>query len=61
MFTTHSDSNPKPAGISEDLHAGVWHTYNKVSQEFDEKRLKKWNEDLDTLLILVSLVVKGDR
>ena len=63
-FTTHSDSNPphfETAGISEGMHAGVWPTYNKVSQEFDEKRLKKWNEDLDVLLIFVSLVVMGDQ
>jgi len=43
------------------MHAGVWPTYNKVSQEFDEKRLKKWNEDLDVLLIFVSLVVMDDQ
>ena len=63
-FTTHSDSSLPPyetTGISEGVHAGIWATYNKVSQEFDEKRLKKWNDDLDVLLIFVSLVVKGDR
>ena len=63
-FTTHSDSSSPPyetTGISEGVHAGVWATYNKVSQEFDEKRLKKWNDDLDVLLIFVSLVVNGDR
>jgi hypothetical protein len=56
-----SDSGPahyEPAGISEGIHAGVWPTYNKVSQEFDEKRLKQWNDDLDVLLIFVSLVVR---
>ena len=63
-FSTHSGSSSppyEPAGISEGVHAGIWTTYNKVSQEFDEKRLKKWNEDLDVLLIFVSLVVKTDR
>ena len=47
------------AGISEGIHAGVWPTYNTISRKFDEKRLKEWNEDLDVLLIFVSLVVKG--
>ena len=46
----------EPAGISEGIHVRLWPTYNKVSQEFDEKRLKLWNEDLDVLLIFVSLV-----
>jgi hypothetical protein len=61
---THSDSSSPPyetAGISEGVHAGIWSTYNRVSEEFDEKRLTKWNEDLDVLLIFVSLMVKGDR
>ena len=56
------DSSPahhEPAGISEGIHAGVWPTYNKVSQEFDEKRLKQWNDDLDVLLIFVSIVFRG--
>ena len=48
----------EPAGISEGIHAGVWPTYNKVSQEFDEKRLKQWHDDLDVLLIFVSLLVR---
>ena len=54
------DSRPaynEPAGTSEGIHVRLWPTYNKVSQEFDEKRLKLWNEDLDVLLIFVSLVV----
>jgi len=60
---THLDSSPpsyETAGTSEGVHAGFWPTYNKVSQAFDEKRLKKWNDDLDILLIFVSLMVKGD-
>ena len=44
-------------GISGGVHAKIWPTYNKISQEFDEKRLMKWNADLDVLLIFVSLVV----
>ena len=51
------DSGPtyyEPAGISEGIRAGVWPTYNKVSQEFDEKRLKQWHDDLDVLLIFAS-------
>jgi hypothetical protein len=51
----------KTTTTSEDVHAGVWSTYNKVSREMDEKRLKKWNDDLDVLLIFVSFVVEGDR
>ena len=45
------------AGVSEGIHAGVWPTYNKASQEFDEKRLKQWNDDLDVLLIFVRVLV----
>ena len=63
-FNAYSDSGLPPyetAGTSEGPHAGIWATYNKVSQEFDEKRLKKWNDDLDVLLIFVSLVVKNNR
>ena len=58
---SRSDPGPtyyEPAGISEGIHAGVWPTYNKVSQEFDEKRLKQWHDDLDVLLIFVSLLVR---
>jgi len=61
MHPPRPDPGPahyEPAGISEGIHAGVWPTYNKVSQEFDEKRLKQWNDDLDVLLIFVSLVVR---
>ena len=57
-----SDSGPahyESTGVSEGIHAGVWPTYNKVSQEFDEKRLKQWNDDLDVLLIFVSLCGRG--
>ena len=46
------------AGVSEGIHAGVWPTYNKVSQEFDEKGLKQWNDDLDVLLIFVSVLAR---
>ena len=57
-----SDSDP-PHYESEDvtggIHAKVWPTYNKISKDFDEKRLRKWNSDLDVLLIFVSLVVGG--
>jgi len=56
-FTTHSDSSSlryEATGVSEGAHAGVWATYNKVSQEFDKKRLEKWSGDLDLLLIFVS-------
>ena len=57
-----SDSSPpqyKSADISGGIHANVWSTYNKISREFDEKRLAKWNGDLDVLLIFVSTVVKA--
>jgi len=61
-FATCSDSSSpsyETTDISGGVHAEVWATYNKVSEEFDEKRLKKWNEDLDVLLIFVSLLVNG--
>ena len=58
-----SDSGPpqyESANVTGGVHAKVWPTYNKISQEFDEKLLEKWNSDLDVLLIFVSLVVGGD-
>lgn len=61
--TTRSNSSSPPyeaAGTFEGTHTGFWPIYNKVSQELDEKRLGKWDRDLDVLLIFVSLVVMGD-
>lgn len=58
MPSVRSDSGPphyESADISGGIHANVWPTYNKISQEYDEKRLAKWNTDLDVLLIFVSL------
>ena len=46
-------------GVSEGIHAGVWPTYNKVSQDFDKKGLDQWNADLDVLLIFVSVLVRA--
>ena len=62
MPSPRSDSGPphyESADISGGIHAKVWPTYNKISQEFDEKRLAKWNTDLDVLLIFVSLMVSA--
>jgi hypothetical protein len=62
MPSPRSDSGPpyyESADISGGIHANVWPTYNKVSQEFDEMRLAKWNTDLDVLLVFVSLIVGG--
>ena len=64
MPSPRSDSDPphyESADISGGIHAEVWPIYNKISQEFDEKRLDKWNKDLDVLLIFVSLVVRACR
>jgi len=58
--STRSGPSPPPyetAGTSEGMHAAFWPTYNKASREFDEKRLGKWDRDLDILLVFVSLVV----
>ena len=58
-----SDSGPpqyESANVTGGVHAKVWPTYNKISQDFDKKMLEKWNSDLDVLLIFVSLVVGGD-
>ena len=58
-----SESGPphyESADISGGIHANVWPTYNKISQQFDEKILAKWNTDLDGFLIFVSLMVEGD-
>ena len=62
MPSPRSDSGSphyKPADISGGIHANVWPTYNKISQELDEKKLTKWNTDLDVLLIFVSLLFGG--
>lgn len=59
----HKDSGPlhsNPADIFGDIHADVWPTYNKISQELDKKKLSKWNADLEVLLIFVSLVLGSD-
>ena len=45
-------------GVPEDIHARVWPTYNKVSRELDEKASRLLNDDLDVILIFVSLSVK---
>ncbi|KAF9651183.1 hypothetical protein BDM02DRAFT_3091554, partial [Thelephora ganbajun] len=45
----------EPADIFGGTHTNVWPAYNKISQEFDEKRLAKWNKDLDVLLIFAAL------
>ena len=45
-------------GVSEGIHARVWPTYNKVSREFDEDMLRQLNDDLDVVLIFVSLSVR---
>lgn len=47
--------------MSGGIHADVWPTYNKVSQAFDEKKLEKWNKDLEVLLLFVSLALGGGR
>ena len=63
MPSFRSDSGPphyKSVNVTGGIHAKVWPTYNDISQEFDEKLLKKCNSDLDVLLIFVSLVVGGD-
>jgi len=60
---TRSGPGPPPyetAGTSEGIHAEVWPTYIKASQEFDEKRLGKSDRDLDILLVFVSLVIMGE-
>ena len=60
MPSPRTDSGPphyESANISGGIHANVWPAYNRISQEFDEKRLEKWNTDLDVLLIFVSLTV----
>ena len=57
-----SDSDPshyKPADISGGPHARVRPIYNKISEKFDKKLSTKWNDDLDMLLIFVSLTMGG--
>ena len=61
-FACTADDPPHygSADISRGIHEKVWQTYNKVSKGFDEKKLEKWNKDLDTLLIFVSLMLGCD-
>ena len=62
-FSPHLDSSSphfQTADISEGIHTEIWPTYNRISQEADEEMLKKWNDDLNVLLIFVSLVIKRD-
>lgn len=51
----------EPPDISGGIHADVWPIYNKISQNFDEKNLMKWNQDLDVLLIFVSPILRSNR
>ena len=44
------------ADISGGIHAELWPIYNKLSMEFDNKRLEKWYTELDVLLIFVSVL-----
>lgn len=57
---TSGDTRPLQHG-SADISRGakVWHTYNTVSQKFDGKRLETWNENLNALLLFVSLTPGG--
>ena len=60
MPTPHLDSGPhhyESADISGGTHANVWPIYNEISKEVDKKRLDKWNDDLDVLLIFVGLMI----
>ena len=63
MPSPRSESPPhyESEDVTGGIHAKVWPTYNKISQEFDDKRLEKCISDLDVLLIFVSLVVGGNR
>ena len=62
--SVRSDSDP-PHYESEDVtggvHEKVWPIYNKISEEHDKKMLKKWNSDLDVLLIFVSVTFGPNR
>ena len=54
-----SDSGPSnytSADVSGGVHAHVWPIYNTVSQKVDQKLISRWNDDLDLLLIFVSLL-----
>ena len=54
-----SDSGPphyESAAVTGGIHEKVWPTYNKISEKLDDKMLDKWNKDLDTLLLFVSLI-----
>ena len=59
-----SESGPphyESAAVTGGIHEKVWPTYNKISKELDDKKLEKWDKDLDTLLLFVSLVSRCDR
>ena len=67
MSSARSDSGPpkyESTAVTGGIHAKVWPTYNKsykISKEFDDEMLEKWNSDLDVLLIFVSLAFGSDR
>lgn len=51
----------EPPDISGGICVDVWPIYNEISQQFDEKRLSKWDKDLESLLLFVSPVLGGGR
>ena len=58
MPSVRSDSDPphyQSENVTGGVHAEVWPIYNKISEEYDEKMSKRWNSDLDILLVFVSV------
>ena len=50
----------EPADISGGIHANIWPIYNRIAQKYDETSLAKWNKELDTPLLFVSLIFRAD-
>ena len=47
------------ADVSGGVYAHVWPVYNRISKRSDNELLSRWYEDLDQLLIFVSLLLDG--
>lgn len=47
------------ADIFGDIHPKIWPIYNRISMEYDEVSLAKWNKELDTPIIFVSQIIRA--
>ena len=55
--TNSGPSHYTSADVSGGVYAHMWPIYNRVSQESDQKLFSRWSDDLDLLLLFVSLLL----